>query len=241
MDPRLAVIDRRLQGVKDIIAVTGGKGGIGKSLVASTLALQLARQQRKVGLLDLDMTGPCDHLVLGAEDTWPEERQGLVPAQVHGLAFMSVASFTGGRAIPLRGGDVSNALIELLTVTQWGQRDVLVIDMPPGLGDAALDAVRLLGRARYLVVATGSMLVLQTVRLTLELLHRLEAPVAGLVENMAEGEGGTVAGLADQFGHSLLASLPYDPAVETALGRVDELAATAFAAAVDGLARRLVQ
>ena len=232
MDPRPAIIDKRLHQVGRIIAVTGGKGGIGKSLVASTLALSLEEAGRRVGLLDLDLTGPCDHVILGVEDLFPIEEFGLEPPVAHGVRFMSIAFFTGARPAPLRGADVSNALIELLAITQWGPLDYLVVDMPPGLGDTTLDAFRLLPRAEFLVVATGSRVVLETVRRTLELLTRHRAAMLGVVENMKHGDSAAVEEMAAGFQVPFLGALPFDPQVEEGIGAVELLRRTAFAAAV---------
>ena len=233
IDPRLAVVDRRLAGAQRILPVTGGKGGIGKSVVASLLALALAESGRRVGLLDLDLTGPCDHLILGVGRQTPAEEFGLKPPEVFGVRFMSVTHFIGDRPAPLRGTDVSNALIELLAITQWGELDFLIVDMPPGLGDAALDAARLVPRAEYLVVATPSRVVLETVRRTLRLLKQLELPVAGVVENMRREEGDAVATLARDLEVPLLGALPFDATLEAAAGDQDRLEATAFATALE--------
>jgi ATP-binding protein involved in chromosome partitioning len=239
VDPRRAVIDRRLEGVRRIIAVSGGKGGIGKSLLASTLALTLAEEGRRAGLLDLDLTGPSDHVVLGIEACLPSEDFGVEPRVFHGIHFMSIVAFVGSDPAPLRGVDVSNALLELLAITRWGELDVLVVDMPPGLGDALLDAVRLIPRAEHLVVATGSRVVLETVRKNLRLLRRIEAPVVGLVENMSRGGSAAVRALADEMEVPLLGVLPFDEGLEEATGDVARLSRTSVVGAVRELARGL--
>jgi len=239
IDPRLAVVSNRLSGVDRILAVTGGKGGIGKSLIASLLALSLARRNKSVGLLDLDFTGPCAHLMLGIRDRFPAEEFGVEPPLRHGVRFMSVSIFAGDSPAPLRGVDVSNALLELLAITRWGELDALVIDMPPGLGDAALDAVRLVDRASYVVVATSSRVVVETVRRNLELLGELRVGVAGVVENMQRSPGDAVAGLARRFDVPLLGAVPYDPALEDAIGEPDRLGKTAAFEAVARVADRL--
>ena len=239
MDPRLAVIEERLERVGRIVAVTGGKGGIGKSVISSTLALTLGESAR-VGLLDLDLTSPCDHLILGVDGQFPEEKAGIVPPVIHGVHFMSVSYFSGSHPAPLRGQDFSSALIELLAITQWGELDVLVVDMPPGIADAALDAVRLLRRAEHLVVATGSRIVVETVLRTLKLLKQIDAPVIGLVENMQRSEGELVRALAQDNGVPYLGAVPFDPAVEEATGDPDRLTATEVARALRGLSQRLL-
>jgi ATP-binding protein involved in chromosome partitioning len=244
MDPRFSIIGRRLEGIARIIGVTGAKGGIGKSMVSSTLALMFARSGRKTGLLDLDFTAPTDHVILGLEGLSPTEESGLEPPEEHGIRFMSVTHFTGERPVPLRGEAVTNALLELLAITRWGELDFLVIDMPPGLGDAALDAVRLIPRADYLVVANSSKVIRETVRRNLQLLTDLKAPILGIVENMKRAETTVVQDLADQFGVPFLADLPYDETLEDAVGDVPRLAVTPFAAAMrtltDTLAERRV-
>ena len=253
-DPRLAVIDRRLDAVRQIIAVTGGKGGIGKTLVSSTLALALSASGRRAGLLDLDFTGPCAHLVLGGRRAFPQEDRGILP-QLVALAsgeveFMSVACFTGDDPAPLRGADLTNALIELLAITRWGELDTLVIDMPPGLGDMALDAVQVLPRAEYVVVATSAQLVTQTVRRTLALLQRLDRTVSGVVENMVKASTGVstgasirvsppVATLAAQHQVATLGALPADADIELALGQPTQLLATRFGMAVRSVVPQL--
>jgi len=232
VDPRLAAVRKQLSGSRRIVAVTGGKGGIGKSLVASTLALTLAESGVKTGLLDLDLTGPCDHVILGAGDGFPREENGLEPPLLHGMRFMSVTYFVRDEPAPLRGTDVSNALIELLAITRWGELDVLVVDMPPGLGDTTLDSVLLFDRAEYLVVATRSRVVLETVRRTLRLLAQTRSRITGVVENMQRDESAAVQELAREAGVPFLGALPFDESVEDACGQAEQLSATPFAQAV---------
>ena len=250
IDPRLAVIEPRLSQVGRILAVTGGKGGIGKSLVSSTLAVALAAAGQRTGLLDLDFTGPCDHLVLGAEEGFPEEDFGILPQQVAGVLFMSMTAFDSQAPAPLRGPDVSNALIELLAITRWGELDTLVIDMPPGLGDMALDAVHLLPRAGYIVVASPARLVAETVRRSLRLLQRLDRQIVGVVENMSTAPDPTspasdrtvadpVQTLAQEAGVPVLGSLPRDDGVEATIGQPAQLLETSFGRAVSALIPRI--
>ena len=239
LDPRLAAIDDRLSGVRRILAVTGGKGGIGKSTVASTLALLLARAGRRTGLLDLDLTGPSDHILLGFETGFPEEEFGVDPALHCGIRCMTVAHFAGETPAPLRGDDVTNALLELLAIARWGELDYLVVDLPPGLGDATLDMVRLLGRAEYVVVATPARVDLPTVRKTLRFLSDLPVPLAGVIENLRRSDSPVVGELAAEFGLQLLASLPWDAALDAATGDPERLAATDCASALADCVRAL--
>lgn len=228
------MIERRLRGVRRIVALTGGKGGIGKSSVAVGLALGLAADGARVGLLDLDLWGPSDHVILGVARPGLGEDGGLVPDVVAGVRFMSIASIVGDDPALLRGDDISNAIVELLAVTIWDDLDVLVVDMPPGFGDTLLDSARYLPRAEYVVVTTPSELTLVTTRKTLELLRRLDLPVLGLVENLrrdgdARGAGGAAAGDAAADGNlRLLGTIGYDERYEASLGDPARLRGTAF-------------
>jgi ATP-binding protein involved in chromosome partitioning len=184
-------------------------------------------------LLDLDLTGPSDHVVLGCDPGFPDEEFGIDPVPVGGVGFMSVTCFSGRTPAPLRGVDVTNALLELLAITRWGKRDILVIDMPPGLGDVTLDLVRLLGRAEYLVVANRSPLVLETVRKTLRLHTELGTRIAGVVENMASAQASpAVRELAAEHDVRWLGALPFDHTIDAALGDPSRLTRTPFASAL---------
>src|SRR3990172_6783164 len=145
-DPRTSIINQRLARITRLIAVSSGKGGVGKSLIATTLALTLAKKGCKVGLFDLDFTSPSTHTILAAKNAHPTEDKGLIPPNVQGLEYMSLIYYTNDQPAPLRGTDTSNALIELLAVTRWSQLDYLIIDIPPGIGDAVLDLIRLVNR-----------------------------------------------------------------------------------------------
>jgi len=229
MDPRTTVINERLKRINRIIAVSSGKGGVGKSLVATTLVLALARRGCKVGLFDLDFTSPSTHLILGVKDAQPKEEKGLVPPVVEGLTYMSLVYFSGNQAAPLRGADVSNAFIELLSVTQWGELDFLVIDMPPSIGDAMLDVVRLVERIEFLIVTTPSRLAFETVRKQVRLLQDLKVPIIGVLENMKmDGAKGIEQGT-EKLGVKFLAGVPFDPKVEEAIGDVTKLRDTLLA------------
>jgi ATP-binding protein involved in chromosome partitioning len=229
MDPRTSVINERLRRIDRIIAVSSGKGGVGKSLVATTLALTLARRSCKVGLFDLDFTSPSTHLIMGVKSVQPKEDKGIVPPVVKGLAYMSLVYFSGDQAAPLRGADVSNALIELLSVTRWGELDFLVIDMPPGISDAVLDLIRLVKRAEFLIVTTSSLLAFETVKKQISLLQDLKVPVIGVVENMKMNASKRIQQGTEKLGAKFLTGIPYDPKVEGAIGNVAKLLETTIA------------
>lgn len=239
VDPRTSMISVRLGNVGRIVAVSSGKGGVGKSLVASTLALALTKQGYEVGLFDLDFTSPSTHVILGIEGVQPKEDKGIVPPVVNGLRYMSIVYYSGDYASPLRGADVSNALIELLSITRWGKLDFLVIDMPPGIGDATLDLIRLIKNVEFLVVTTSSQLAFETVRKLVKLLKELKVPVAGVVENMKMGDSKNIQQQTRKLGLSFLGEIPYDTQVEEAIGNKNRLASTVLAKKVEEIASKI--
>lgn len=238
-DPRTSIIEERMMGIGKIIAVSSGKGGVGKSLVASTLALVLARKGYHVGLFDLDFTSPSTHMILGIEGVQPKEEKGIIPPVVHGFEYMSIIYYTREKTVPLRGADVSNALIELLSITKWGKLDFLVIDMPPGIGDATLDLVRLLKKIEFLVVTTSSRLAFETVRKLIGLLTELKVPVMGIVENMKMSGSSDIQQQTRRLGVELMGEIPYDLKVEEAIGNVDSLLGTVLATKLEEMATKI--
>ena len=239
VDPRTSIIDERMRGIGRIIAVSSGKGGVGKSLVAATLALTLAKKGYKVGLFDLDFTSPSTHIILGIEGVQPKEEKGVVPPIVHGIKYMSIIYYSGEYVSPLRGADVSNALIELLSITKWGKLDFLVIDMPPGIGDATLDLIRLIKNIEFLIVTTPSQLAFETVRKLVSLLKELKIPVIGIVENMKMNNSKTIQQQTMKLGVEFLGEIPYGPKVEEAIGNINKLLNTIVAEKVENISDSL--
>lgn len=210
--------------VKNIIAVASGKGGVGKSTTAANLALALAREGARVGMLDADIYGPSQGIMFGIpEGTRPQVRdqKWFVPLVAHGVEVMSMAFLTDDNTpVVWRGPMVSGALMQLITQTAWNDLDYLVIDMPPGTGDIQLTLAQKVPVAGSVIVTTPQDLALLDARKGVEMFRKVHIPVLGVVENMAVhicsncghaehlfGEGGG-ARLAGQYGVELLASLP---------------------------------
>jgi len=235
-DPRTSIINERLKHIKRIIAVSSAKGGVGKSIVATTLALTLTQKGMKIGLFDLDFTSPSTHIILGAKNTQPTEEKGIIPPTVKGLEYISLIYYCRDNAAPLRGADTSNALIELLAVTLWSPLDYLIIDMPPGIGDAVLDLIRLVKRIEFLIVTTPSRLAFETVKKQLILLQDLKVPVIGVVENMKMNTADNIQQQTKQLGITFLGEIPYDAQVEEAIGDENKLLNTALAQKVKEIA-----
>lgn len=229
MDPRQSIISKRLVDVKRIIAVSGGKGGTGKSLTAAVLALLLAGRGFRTGLFDLDFGGPSAHVILGAAGIFPEEDKGIIPPAVAGVKFMSLVYYAGGNPAPLRGNEVSGALTEMLAVTRWGALDFLIMDLPPGIGDPVLDIIRFIKRVEFLLVTTRSRMALAVTEKELQVLRELGVPVTGVLENMRPSEHPSVAPAVSRLGVPVLGAIDYDPNLENALGDPDKMRQTTFA------------
>jgi ATP-binding protein involved in chromosome partitioning len=228
IDPRISIIDERLKGIRNIIAVSSGKGGVGKSLIASAMALILAKKGYKVGLFDLDFTSPSTHIILDAGDLYPEENNGIIPPEVHGLKYMSIVYYAGERTLSLRGVDISNVLIELLSVTSWNALDFLIVDMPPGISDATLDLLRLIKGVKFLIVTTSSPLAFESVKKLMELLLELKMPVIGVVENMKMKESLFIQRQVEDRSIKFWGGVPFDAQLEEAIGDVNKLLETEF-------------
>jgi ATP-binding protein involved in chromosome partitioning len=175
-----------LHGVKTILAVASGKGGVGKSTVAVNLALALHRQGRRTGLLDADVYGPSIPTMLGAHETPTSEADGIHPVERHGLALMSIGFFLDPNTpVIWRGPMVMKALSQFLREVRWGELDCLVVDLPPGTGDAQLTVVQVVPVTGALIVTTPSDVALLDARRAIGMFERVGVPVIGVVENMS--------------------------------------------------------
>lgn len=238
IDPRPAGIARRLSKVRRVLAVSSGKGGVGKSTCAVIGSLLLVRRGLAVGLLDLDFQGASCHTLLGCTPGVPIEDRGLLPLEpVPGLRFATIASFIGDRPAAMRGEALAEALREMLAVTRWGPLDVLVVDMPPGIHDITLELARLAPGAGHLVVATGSRLAISVAARLLHYLHDAGTTVIGMVENMARAGavvgGAGVAALAADAHVPMLGTLAFDPSLEDAIGDPGRLVVTPLARSLE--------
>jgi len=174
-------------GVKAIVAVASGKGGVGKSTVASNLALALGRQGHAVGLLDADIYGPSQPRMLGIRGR-PTSADGkiLEPMQAYGIKVMSMG-FLVAEETPMiwRGPMVMSAIQQMLRDVNWGELDVLVVDMPPGTGDAQLTLAQQVPLAGAVIVSTPQDIALLDARKGLNMFRKVDVPVLGIIENMS--------------------------------------------------------
>jgi ATP-binding protein involved in chromosome partitioning len=218
-----------IPGVKQVIAVSSGKGGVGKSTVAVNLACALARRGLRVGLLDADIYGPNAPTMLGVADRTPEVRgegasQVLTPIESCGIAMVSMGLLIDANQPVIWRGPMLNGIIrQFLYQVDWGERDLLVVDLPPGTGDAQLTLAQAVPMAGVVVVTTPQLVSLADARRGLAMFLQMGVPVLGVVENMSVfippdapdkryaifGSGGG-ANLAEEAAVPLLAELPLE-------------------------------
>ncbi len=173
--------------IKNIIAVASGKGGVGKSTVAANLAVALAKAGQKTGLLDADIYGPSQPRMMGLAGQRPGGEEGKInPLEAFGVKVMSIGFMVKDEA-PLiwRGPMVQSAILQLLRDVEWGDIDVLVVDMPPGTGDAQLTMAQKVPLAGAIIVSTPQDIALIDARKGLEMFRKVNVPVLGIIENMS--------------------------------------------------------
>lgn len=215
---------KRVSGIDRIVAIGSGKGGVGKSTVSSNLAVALARQGRRVGLLDADIHGPSQPRMMGVNRR-PASPDGktIIPLQAHGVTVMSIGfMLKEDEAVIWRGPMLMGALQQLIEQVQWGELDILLIDLPPGTGDIQLTLSQRFALTGAIIVSTPQDVALLDARKALDMFGKLKVPVLGLVENMSTyvcpncgheahlfGHGGVAAEAAKQ-GVPFLGELPLD-------------------------------
>ena len=215
--------------VVNFIAVASGKGGVGKSTVASNLAVALAQKGYEVGLVDTDMYGPSIPTMFGLEGEKPRvnDRRKIVPLERHGVRLLSMGMMVDpAKAVIWRGPMVSNAVRQFLGEAEWGELDYLVLDLPPGTGDIQLTIVQTVALTGAVVVSTPQRVALADARKGVAMFENVNVPVLGIVENMAYftppdlqdrkyylfGEQGARR-LAEELGVPLLAEIPIEQAL----------------------------
>jgi len=216
-----------IAGVERIIAVSSAKGGVGKSTVCVNLALALAQRGARVGLMDADVYGPSIHVLMGITDRpQPGRKKEIAPVEKDGLKLMSLGFLTEkGQPVIWRGPIVMGVVKKFLQDVDWGELDYLMIDMPPGTGDAQLTLVQTVPLTGAIIVTTPSELSLVDAEKGLEMYRTVNAPVLGIVENMsyfvcphcgerteifAHGGGRKIS---ERLGVAFLGEIPLDPQV----------------------------
>ncbi len=213
-----------LPDVKNIVAVASGKGGVGKTTVSVNLAVSLAKQGAAVGLLDADIYGPNVPLMMGARAQPKARGQKILPLENHNVKLMSLGLIAGENApIIWRGPIVGKMIQQFMIDVIWGALDYLVVDLPPGTGDAQLTLAQTVPLAGAVIVTTPQKVALEDVHRSIEMFHKVEVPMLGIIENMSYfscpccgdrtplfgADGGRQ--IADAFGLPLLGQIPIQP------------------------------
>lgn len=262
-DSRLGDSKALPAGIKNILAVASGKGGVGKSTTAVNLAVSLQRSGAKVGLLDADIYGPNVPMMMGiTEKERPNvnAQQHLIPLEGHGVKVISIGFLVEpGKAIIWRGPMLHGVIKQFLTSVEWGELDYLIVDLPPGTGDAPLSLVQSVPLSGAVVVTTPQAVAQSDVRRSIAMFNEVRVPILGIIENMAgldcphchqhidlfPGQGGE--GLSKEFNVPLLGRIPFDPAVgeggdqgvPISIGRPESAQAKAFRSTAEWVAARI--
>jgi ATP-binding protein involved in chromosome partitioning len=192
-----------IPGVKNLVAVASGKGGVGKTTVAVNLALALAKLGNKVGLLDADVYGPNVPIMLGStEEPMATGAQRIIPVQAQGLKMISMGLLNpGDKPVIWRGPMLHSVITQFLRSVEWGELDYLVIDLPPGTGDVQLTLIQTVAVTGVVVVTTPSTVALADVRKAIEMFRQVNVEVLGVVENMSTFSCPHCGKAIDIFGH----------------------------------------
>lgn len=250
-----------IPGVKNIIAVSSGKGGVGKSTVAVNLAVALAQQGAKVGIMDADVYGPNIPMMLGTGYDQPEVANGqLQPIEAHGVKMISMAVLVPpDKPMILRGPMLHGVVRQFLSDVNWGELDYLIVDMPPGTGDVQLSLAQLVPVQGAVLVTTPQEVSLSDVRRAVKMFETVNVPVLGVIENMSYfiapdtgtrydifGTGGGQK-LADEYGLNFLGQVPMgievresgDKGIPVVISTPDSTQADAFRNVAEEVARHI--
>ena len=192
-----------IEGVKNLIAVASGKGGVGKTTVAVNLAIALKSLGASVGLLDADVYGPNVPLMLGTnEQPRALDERTIIPVQAYGVKMISMGLLNpGDKPLVWRGPMLHSVMQQFLRSVRWGQLDYLVVDLPPGTGDVQLSLIQTVSVTGAVVVTTPSIVALADVRRAIEMFRQVNVEILGVVENMSYFSCPHCSGRIDVFGH----------------------------------------
>src|SRR5438270_1311192 len=250
-----------VEGVRNIIAISSGKGGVGKSTVAVNLAVSLARDGARVGLMDADVYGPNVPMMLGVAGERPSVNVNkLVPLEAHGIRLMSMAVLKpGDEPLIVRGPILHSLVRQFLQDVEWGELDYLIVDMPPGTGDVQLSLAQLVPVQGAVVVTTPQEVSLSDVRRAVKMFEQVNIPLLGVIENMSYfiapdtgnryeifGRGGGQK-LCDEYGLNFLGEVPLgmevreggDKGIPVVVSAPDSPQSAAFHHVADEVARQI--
>jgi ATP-binding protein involved in chromosome partitioning len=222
-DPRLLRALKTLSEVKRVYVVLSSKGGVGKSTVSTLLALYASSTGVPCGLLDLDFVNPSTHVILGlrAEDIKYQEERGVTPHRIGLLSYFTIVAYTRDLPLALRGESARSALREVLSIVNWGDLELLLVDTPPGISDEHLELIYALrGVIKPLVVATPSRLAWRSISKLVSILRDVGYSEVYLVENMGAGE---LERASSDLGVKYLGYIPVSKQLEESIGNPSRL------------------
>jgi ATP-binding protein involved in chromosome partitioning len=192
-----------IPGVKNLVAVASGKGGVGKTTVAVNLALSLAKLGHQVGLLDADVYGPNVPIMLGSNaEPMATAQQRIIPVEAQGIKMISMGLLNpGDKPVIWRGPMLHSVITQFLRSVEWGQLDYLIIDLPPGTGDVQLTLIQTVAVSGAVIVTTPSVVALADVRKAIEMFRQVNVEILGVVENMSSFACPHCGKPVDIFGH----------------------------------------
>jgi ATP-binding protein involved in chromosome partitioning len=239
---------------RSLIAIASGKGGVGKSTLSANLAIAISKMGKKVGLIDADVYGPSQTRLLGTDERPTADDKRLIPVEAHGIKFLSLGQLVSpGHALAWRGPMASGALAQLVEA-DWGDSEILVVDLPPGTGDIQLSLIQKSRPDGAVIVSTPQALSLIDATRAIDLFNKMSVPILGLVENMAGyecphcgersdpfGSGGAEAA-AEELGIPFLGRIPLDAGIREAsdAGSPPVAGSGPQAAAFKAIAQKLV-
>lgn len=243
-----------IPGVKNLIAVGSGKGGVGKTTVSVNLAIALAREGYKTGLLDADVYGPNVPLMMGTSQAPRAAGERIIPNESYGVKLMSMGFLNpGDKALIWRGPRLHGVMNQFLFGVEWGELDYLLIDLPPGTGDVQLSLIQTAAMTGAVVVATPSEVSLEDARKAIDMFQQVRVPILGMVENMSYFEHPELKQPIDLFGRgggrktaetmgiTFLGELPLDPQIRIGGDTGRPVTSQGKGEAFDAIAKKVVE
>lgn len=239
LDPRKVFVKKKYNEFPRIIAFASGKGGVGKSTLSGLFSMYLAQKGYRIGLMDLDFYGPSSHIILNAEiKNFPKEDKGVVPPLASNVYFMSVVFYSENKPLVMRGRDLSEAVIEILTITNWPKLDYIIFDMPPGLGDVLLTISELVS-AHFIVVSGPSKVMMESVEKLIEFIKEQNIPYIGLIENMARKDSDFVSSRCEEIGFPYIGKVSFYENIEDLYGKPADIVSSPIGSEFNSILRSI--
>lgn len=229
IDIRIQALKEKISKIRKVVVICSSKGGVGKSTAAYIISCILSKN-KKIALCDFDFTGPSIHLLLNTDKTFTEENGIKLPEVYKNLYFLSVVFFTHDKPLALRGNNIADIILELFTIVDWGDIEILIIDTPPTANDLILDVLKYLENADFWLVSSNSLLSYHSVGKFVDLLsertHNLKLLILNKIFPDDSPDNKILGGLKSKFRRII--SLPYVNNIERYYGKVEEIKSLNF-------------